>query len=73
MSVLSKDDITKLKINDSIQFLQGQLELYKIEFANTGDNKYIATMNDIKKSIEVIDFLDRALMYRTKQYIKLKR
>ena len=36
-----------LTINDC--FLQGQLELHKIEFSETGDNKHLRIMFNLKK------------------------
>ena len=67
-----KEEIAEIKIANTVQFLEGQLELYKIEFARTGNNKYLDVMNELNKSIEIIDFLNRALIYRTKQYSRLK-
>ena len=45
----------ELLINDG--FLLGQLELYKIEFANTGNNKYLEVMNQMNKTIECFNYL----------------
>lgn len=43
-----------LEQNERLTFLYGQLELYKIEFANTGNNKYLDVMNELHKTINFI-------------------
>ena len=40
-----------LNINELDTFLFGQLELYKIQFSETNDNKYLEVMNDLNKAI----------------------
>jgi len=42
-------------------FLYGQLELYKIEFSNTGNNKYLEVMNDLNRTINAIKKMDEAI------------
>lgn len=41
-----------LEFNARMTFLYGQLELYKIEFSNTGNNKYLEVMNEMNKTIK---------------------
>ena len=43
-----------LEHNARLTFLYGQLELYKIEFANSGNNKYLEVMNEMHKTINFI-------------------
>lgn len=47
-------DIQLEKINRRA-FLFAQLELYKIQFTNTGYNKYLEVMNEINKTIKFLD------------------
>jgi len=42
-------------------FLYGQLELYKIEFAETGNNKYLEVMNDLNRTINIFKKMDEAI------------
>ena len=42
-------------------FLYGQLELYKIEFSNTGNNKYLEVMNDLNRTINTFKKMDEAI------------
>jgi hypothetical protein len=46
---------------DTKAFLLGQLELYKIEFSETGNNKYLQVMNDLNKTIKVINTMDSVI------------
>ncbi len=41
-------------------FLQAQLELYKIEFMRTDNDKYLEVMNELRKTIEFLKNLDNA-------------
>ena len=54
----SKQEEIQLKILESKTFLRGQLQLYKIEFVNTEDNKYLEVMNELNKTFELICFLE---------------
>tara|TARA_R100000655_G_scaffold34045_2_gene66689 strand:+ start:159 stop:356 length:198 start_codon:yes stop_codon:yes gene_type:complete len=42
-------------------FLYGQIELYKIEFAETGNNKYLKVMNDLNRTINTFKKMDLAI------------
>jgi hypothetical protein len=53
-------------------FLTGQLELYKIEFVNTNNNKYLSTMNDFDKAIKTINYLESALRRLVEENKQLK-
>lgn len=56
--------MNQCKVNNAKAFLLGQLELYKIQFAKTGDNKYLEVMNELNKTIEVMKFFELALKHR---------
>jgi hypothetical protein len=45
-----KSDYLGMVINET--FLQGQLELYKIEFSNTGNTKYLEVMNQFDSTLK---------------------
>ena len=42
-------------------FLNSQLELYKIEFSETDNNKYLEVMNELNKTIKFLKKCDRAM------------
>ena len=56
--------MNQCKVNNAKAFLLGQLELYKIQFAETGNNKYLEVMNELHKTIEVMNFFELALRHR---------
>jgi|TARA_Y100000310_G_scaffold341551_1_gene441050 hypothetical protein len=56
---MTNNETIQLKILEAKTFLKGQLQLYKIEFVNTEDNKYLDTMNQINKTINLIDYLEK--------------
>jgi hypothetical protein len=58
--------LNQCKVNNAKAFLLGQIELYKIQFAETGDNKYLEVMNELNKTIEVMKFFESALKHRNK-------
>lgn len=52
-------------------FLLGQIELYKIEFSETQNNKYLDVMNKLNKCTETVnkmdDLINHLLTERRKQ------
>ena len=54
MTSIEKLDI---KILNAKNFLHGQLELYKVEFSETGNNDYLDVMNSLNETIKVIQLL----------------
>jgi len=65
MSYLTEKQITE-------NFLNGQLELYKIKFAEIGDNKYLKVMNNLNMDIEFIRKSDDVIKKLSKENKKLK-
>jgi len=65
MSYLTEKQITE-------NFLNGQLELYKIKFAEIGDNKYLKVMNNLNMAIEFIRKSDDVIKKLSKENKKLK-
>ncbi len=53
-------------------FLYGQIELYKIKFADIGDNKYLKVMNNLNMAIEFIRKSDDVIKKLSKENKKLK-
>ena len=49
---------SQLNIQEAINFLYGQLELYKIEFSETDNNKYFEVMGKLNNTINVIRTLN---------------
>lgn len=56
---MTNQDNIKLKILEAKTFLQGQLQLYKIEFVETENNKYLEVMNELNKTFQLIDYLEK--------------
>ncbi len=51
-------------------FLYGQLELYKIEFSETGDNKYLEVMNNFNKTLNTLKKMDELIQRLSKENAK---
>tara|TARA_R110002167_G_scaffold320694_1_gene526537 strand:+ start:617 stop:838 length:222 start_codon:yes stop_codon:yes gene_type:complete len=58
-------------INES--FLQGQLELYKREFAETGNNRYLEVMNQLNATIITFRHMRETIDRLARENIKLKK
>lgn len=56
---MTNSDTIQLKINEAKTFLTGQLTLHKIEFVRTEDNKHLEVMNELNKTFQIIDFLEK--------------
>lgn len=50
----------------------GQLELYKIEFSETSDNKYLQVMNDLNTTLDTIERMDKVVNRLILENNKLK-
>lgn len=64
-------DYLGMIINES--FLQGQLELYKIEFAETGDTKYLEVMNQFDATLKCFRHMKGNLERLSKENQELKK
>ena len=60
------------KINNTVNFINAQLELYKIEFAETSDNKYLEVMNKMNETLKLIKDLTNAYKGTCKELMKTK-
>ena len=60
------------KINNTVNFINAQLELYKIEFAETSDNKYLEVMNKMNDTLKLIKDLTNAYKGTCKELMKTK-
>ena len=65
-----KSDYLGMIINES--FLQGQLELYKIEFSNTGHNKYLEVMNQFDATLKCFRHMKSSIEMLAKENKQLK-
>ena len=66
-----KSDYLGMIVNDS--FLEGQLELYKIEFSETGNNKYLDVMNRLNITLETINKMDEIIQKLSIENKELKK
>jgi len=64
----------KIDIEISIlkAFLYGQLSLYKIEFAETGNNKYLEVMHKLNRTIKLIEYMQSNTYVLAKKLKELK-
>lgn len=53
-------------------FILGQLELYKIQFAETSNNDYLHVMNELNETLETIKGMDRIVQRLSKENKKLR-
>lgn len=54
-------------------FLFGQLEAYKIKFSETGDNKYLQTMNDMHSCYKLVINMDFEIRRLSKECRRLDK
>ena len=66
-----KSDYLGMIINES--FLQGQLELYKIEFSETGNNKYLEVMMQFDSTLKCFRHMKSIIEKLSKQNQELKQ
>lgn len=62
-----------LDVQEAKAFLYGQLELYKIKFSETGDNKYLDVMNKLNKVGVTIKKMDETILHLFKENKELKK
>ena len=65
--------MVETKINNTVNFINAQLELYKIEFAETSDNKYLEVMNKMNDTLNLIKDLTNVYKSNCKELMKTKR
>jgi len=70
---MEKENRYSLAVVNAKNFLQGQLTLYKIEFSETDNNKYLEVMNEFNTTLETIIRMDNAIRRLTKQNRELKK
>jgi len=61
------------EVQEAKSFLYGQIELYKIEFSETGNNKYLDVMNKIYKVGKTIKKMDELILHLHKENKQLKK
>jgi|DEB0MinimDraft_12_1074336.scaffolds.fasta_scaffold00122_31 hypothetical protein len=66
-------DKYKLTVILAKTFIDGQLELYKIEFANTSNNKYLEVMNKLNDTFKLICNMDFEIKRLSKECIRLTK
>lgn len=54
------------------KIVQGQLELYKIEYAETNNDNYLHVMLDLRRTLEVLKSMDSAITKLSKENKELK-
>jgi len=64
--------MVETKINNTVNFINAQLELYKIEFAETSDNKYLEVMNKMNDTLNLIKDLTTVHKKTCKELMKTK-
>ena len=69
---MEKENRYLVRVTNSKNFLQGQLELYKIEFSETGNNKYLEVMNELNKTLETVIRMDKVICRLIIENRKLK-
>ena len=65
--------MVETKINNTVNFINAQLELYKIEFAETSDNKYLEVMNKMNDTLNLIKDLTTVHKKTCKELMKTKQ
>ncbi len=62
-----------LKVQKAQNFLQGQLTLYKIEFSETDNNKYLEVMNELNNTLDTVIRMDKVVQRLIKENKELKK
>ena len=62
-----------LEVQELKSFINGQLELYKIEFSETGNNKYLDVMNRLNITLETINKMDEIIQKLSIENKELKK
>ena len=63
----------KLSLSMGMNFLMEQLELYKEQFAESGDNKYLKTMNDMYSCYKLVVNMDYEIKRLSKECRRLTK
>ena len=58
---MAKENRYIIRVANAKNFILGQLELYKIEFSETSNNKYLDVMNDLNETLETIERMDKLI------------
>ncbi len=58
---MAKENRYIIRVSNAKNFILGQLELYKIEFSETSNNKYLDVMNDLNETLETIERMDKLI------------
>ncbi len=69
---MSKENRYTLKVQRAEAFLLGQLELYKIEFAETNYNGYLEVMNELNETLDTVKRMDKVInrIFKENQILK---
>lgn len=70
---MEKDNKYLLRLLNAKNFLTGQLALYKIEFIETDNNKYLQVMNELNSTLETITRMDDLIHKILKENRELKK
>ena len=62
----------KIAVINVSNFLLGQLELYKIEFSETSNNKYLKVMNELHGAYKLVLNMDYEIKRISKLNAKLR-
>jgi len=62
----------KLAVLNVKNFLNGQLETYKSEFAGTGNNKYLSVMNEMHSSFKLVCNMEYEIKRLSKECRRLQ-
>ena len=70
---MEKNNKYLLRLLNAKNFLTGQLALYKIEFIETDNNKYLQVMNELNSTLETITRMDDLIQRILKENRELKK
>jgi hypothetical protein len=70
---MKKENRYYLRVANAKNFIQGQLTLYKIQFVETDDNKYLDVMNELNETLETIIRMDKVICRVLKENRELKK
>ena len=69
---MEKEKRYTIAVLNARTFILGQLELYKIEFSETSNNKYLQVMNDLNTTLDTIERMDKVVNRLILENNKLK-
>ena len=70
---MEKNNKYLLRLLNAKNFLTGKLALYKIEFIETDNNKYLQVMNELNSTLETITRMDDLIHRILKENRELKK